>query len=76
MVLVSAPITGDNAHVTAKNVMLYLDIIERRTDNLVNVAHYLKHTEAGKETPTKEEYPSRPHVLPIDKMVPTHPCPL
>ncbi|KAJ9576167.1 hypothetical protein L9F63_006989 [Diploptera punctata] len=70
---------GENVHVTPYNVMLYLEIIERRTNELMNVVFYLQHLTPMAET-EEEKVQLRdlsiPQHPPMEKIVPTHPCPL
>ncbi|PSN46817.1 hypothetical protein C0J52_11196 [Blattella germanica] len=71
---------GDNAHVTSYNVMLYLGIIERRTNDLMNVVFYLQQLtspgELEEETKVQLRDLSKPRHLGLEKIVPTNPCPL
>jgi hypothetical protein len=51
--------------------MLYLDIIEHRTNDLIDVVYHLE-----QNVPTMQKLITEEHPVPIDKMVPTNSCPL
>lgn len=70
----STSITGDSIHVTAHNVMLYLDIIERRTNDLINVVYHLEQNMPVMQKHIMEDPPGTLHPVPIDKLVPTNSC--
>jgi len=72
----STSITGDNVHVTAYNVMLYLDIIERRINDLMNVVHCLEKNVPRVQTHIGEDQFGNPHPPLIDKVVPPLPITL
>jgi hypothetical protein len=67
--------TGDNAHVTAHNVMLYLDIIERRINELINVVYHLEQNVPMMQEHITEDHPGKLHPVLIDSMVPSNSCP-
>jgi hypothetical protein len=71
----STSIIGDSTHVTAHNVMLYLDIIERRTNDLINVMYHLEQNVPMMQKHIREDHPGTLQCVPIDKMVPTNSCP-
>jgi Zn-dependent oligopeptidase len=70
----STSITGDSTHVTVHNVMLYLDIIERRTNDLINVVYHLEQNMPVMQKHIMEDHPGMLHPVPVDKMVPTNSC--
>ena len=63
---------------TADNVMLYIEIIEKRTNDLLNVAFYLQEELPEDKEKVTIELPdlNMPHHAVIEELVPTHPCPL
>ncbi|XP_033606689.1 coiled-coil domain-containing protein 63 isoform X3 [Cryptotermes secundus] len=65
---------GDSIHVTAHNVMLYLDIIERRTSDLIKVVYHLEQNMPVMQEHIMEDHPDTLHPVPIDKLVPTNSC--
>ncbi|XP_069670366.1 coiled-coil domain-containing protein 63 isoform X2 [Periplaneta americana] len=67
---------GDNAQVTSYNVMLYLGIIGRRTNDLMSVVYYMEHMDDKPSSLIQEEELTKPHLVRIEEMVPTNPCPL
>jgi hypothetical protein len=64
-------ITGDNTHVTSHNVMLYLDIIERRINDLINVVYHLEQNVPMMQEHFMEDHPGKLHPVLTDNMVPT-----
>jgi hypothetical protein len=68
-------ITGDNTHVTSHNVMLYLDIIERRINDLINVVYHLEQNVPMMQEHFMENHPGKLHPVPSDNMVATNSCP-
>lgn len=83
-------ISGPNATVTTQNCMLYLDIIERRVMNIIELVWYLSYSKIAaraaklfpgqvsilREPVMRSIKPTVPKVLTSDKVVPTQPCPL
>jgi len=62
--------------VTAYNVTLYLDIIERRINDLIDVVHCLEKNVPRIQPHIREDQFGNPHPPIIDKMVPPLPCTL
>ena len=70
--------SGENVHVTPFNVMLYIEIIEQRTNDLMNVVFHLQHLAPigeSEEVTVQLRDLNRSHHPTIEKMIPSHPCP-
>ena len=81
---------GDNTLITSQNCMLYLDMIERRVMDIVELIWYLSYSKVAaraaklfpgqvsqlREPVMKSTKPAAPKILTSDKVVPTQPCPL
>lgn len=67
---------GDNEQITTCNVMLYLEIIEKRITQMFHKVYWLDKATRTQQLRLDEERKPRLKVPPIEYIAPTQPCAL
>lgn len=67
---------GDNTHVTMSNVMLYLELIEKRITEMFHKVYWVDKASKAAQLRVDEDRKPRLKMPGLSRIVPTQPCPL
>lgn len=67
---------GDNAHVTMSNVMLYLNVIEKRITEMMHKVHWVDKATMASQLRLDEDKKPKLKVPSLLEIAPTQPCAL